>query len=260
MIGAIAGDIIGSIYEHHNIKTTNFPLFSDHCQRTDDSMLTLATAKAVLRSLPYDEVYREFYRKDPVAGYGQWFQQWAQNAAAGPYQSYGNGAPMRVSPVAYATTSLPNVIKQAKLSAQVTHDHPEGIKGATAMATGVFLALHRRPKSEIRSHLSETFGYSLDFTINDIRADYRFDVSCQGSVPQAIVAFLDGKSFEDCVRLAISIGGDSDTIGCMTGALAGAYHGVPKGIQNTVQTFLEDDLLTTLHEFGEAFPAIYRNR
>lgn len=243
MIGAIAGDIIGSVYERHQIKTTDFPLFQDRCRFTDDSVLTAAIAKAIVEGTSYLGAVKEVGRRYPNAGYGGSFIHWLLSESSEPYNSWGNGSAMRVSPVGFAFDSAERVLDEAAKTAEITHNHPEGIKGAQAVALSVFLARTGQTKSQIREAIQSRFGYDLDRTVDQIRPGYSFDVSCQGSVPESIIAFLDSNCFEDAVRKAVSLGGDSDTMACMAGAIAEAYYGgVPKGIVEKVRALLADDL------------------
>lgn len=257
MIGAIAGDIIGSVYEgrRRNIKTTDFPLFSPYCRFTDDTVLTVALADSILTGIPYVGKLKEYYRAYPDAGYGGSFHQWASSDDCSPYYSYGNGSAMRVSPVGFAYNTLEKVLLEAERSAVVTHNHPEGIKGAQVVGACIFLARQGEAKPRIRSYVEETFGYDLSETIDHIRSWYSFDVSCQGSVPQAITAFLDSEDFEDAIRKAISIGGDSDTIACIAGGIAEAYYGgVPLAIVNTVHQILDAKLQGMVTRFRREYP------
>lgn len=243
MIGAIAGDIIGSVYEHEPIKTKDFPIFHPRCGFTDDTVLTVAIAAAILVGRPYREAVREIGRRYPDAGYGGFFIGWLRSDDPRPYNSWGNGSAMRVSPVGFAFASEDEVLRQARKTAEISHNHPEGIKGAQATALAVFLARTGNGKEQIRSRIMQQFGYDLNRSINDIRPSYSFDVSCQGTVPEAIVAFLDSDSYEDSVRNAISLGGDSDTLACITGGIAEAFYGgVPEEIRVKVQEYLTPDL------------------
>jgi len=250
MLGAIAGDIIGSVYERAPIKTCDFPLFHPRCVFTDDTVLTVAVASAILKGHPYGESIREIGRRYPGAGYGGSFTRWLHSDDPRPYNSWGNGSAMRVSPVGFAFGSEEEVLVEARRSAEVTHNHPEGIKGAEATALAVFLARTGQGKEEIRSRIQTQFGYHLDRTVGDIRPGYAFDVSCQGSVPEAIVAFLDSESYEDAVRNAVSLGGDSDTLACIAGGIAEAFYGsVPQEIRTRVQECLTPDLWGVTEEF-----------
>ena len=250
MIGAIAGDIIGSVYEHHQIKTKDFPLFHPQCRFTDDTVLTVAIAEAILSGRPYLESVREIGRRYPGAGYGGAFIQWLHSDDPRPYQSWGNGSAMRVSPVGFAFTSEDEVLRQAKMTAEISHNHPEGIKGAQATALTVFLARTGIGKEQIRSRIAKEFGYNMNRTVDDIRPAYSFDVSCQRTVPEAIIAFLDSDSYEDAIRNAISLGGDSDTLACITGGIAEAFYcGIPEDIQEKVQECLTSDLWQVTETF-----------
>ena len=254
MLGAIAGDIIGSIYEHRNIKTTEFPLFHPHCRFTDDTVLTVALADSLLHGTRFGDLMKRYYWSYPHAGYGGYFHQWAQSEHSQPYNSWGNGSAMRVSPVGFAFDALEDVLEQAKQSAEVTHDHPEGIKGAQAVASAVFLARTGQSKEQIKNYVEMTFDYHLDKPLDEIRETYEFHVSCQESVPQAIRAFLESDDFEDAVRKAISLGGDSDTIACMAGGIAQAYYrGVPETISHRVYEILDDHLGGMTRKFMQTY-------
>ena len=256
MIGAIAGDIIGSIYERHNIKTKSFPLFQPESRFTDDSVLTCAVARAILNG-GIHEVYltsiRTIGRMYPNCGYGGHFIDWLKSDSAEPYNSWGNGSAMRVSPVIWAYDSLEEVLRAAKVSSEVTHNHPDGIKGAQAIASAGFLARTGYAKSEIKNYISSQFGYDLDRTLDEIRPVYGFEVSCPGSVPEAIIAFLESGDFESAIRGAISIGGDSDTIAAMTGALAEAAYGVPYIIRREAFSRLPLILKGIVEEFESKY-------
>ncbi|MBP7735080.1 MAG: ADP-ribosylglycohydrolase family protein [Spirochaetes bacterium] len=254
MIGAIIGDIIGSIYERHNIKTKDFPLFGPRCRFTDDTVLTVAVAHAILDGVPYETKLREYYRLYPDAGFGGGFRQWARSDSAGPYRSHGNGSAMRVSPVGYTSGTLEETLDEAKRSAEVTHNHPEGIRGAQAVAAAIFMARQGASKSDIRSCAGDMFGYDMARTLDAIRPGYRFDVSCQGSVPEAIIAFLESSDFVDAVRNAISLGGDSDTIACIAGAIAEAfYREIPLPVQERALSVLDERLLGIVNRFRKAY-------
>lgn len=254
MIGAIAGDIVGSVYEGANIKSVDFPLFRNASTFTDDTVLTIAVADAILRSEDYASKLKEYYRLYPRRGYGGSFRMWARSDASAAYNSWGNGSAMRVSPVGFAFTSLDTVLEQALRSAAVTHNHPEGIKGAQAVAAAVYLARTGSSKGEIRDYIEHTFGYDLSEPVDTIREYYTFDVSCQGSVPRAITAFLEADNYEDAVRKAISIGGDSDTIACIAGGIAHAFFGgVPDVIAERVREILDEKLNSVLREFSHFF-------
>lgn len=224
MLGSIAGDIIGSVYEHHTIKTTEFPLFQDACIYTDDTVLTIATASSLLNDTPYAMSYKDFGRRYPGRGYGDNFQTWLLSDTMDPYNSWGNGSAMRVGPIGFAFDTAEKVLEEAKKSAETTHNHPEGIKGAQATALSIFLARTGHDKDTIKTEISNQFDYDLNRTIDQIRPSYCFNESCQGTVPEAIIAFLESQTFEQAIRLAVSLGGDSDTLACITGGIAEAYY------------------------------------
>jgi ADP-ribosylglycohydrolase len=253
MLGAITGDIVGSIYEWNNIKTTDFPLFQDHCRFTDDSVLTVALAEAILTRQAYAEVMKRYYRNYPDAGYGGNFRRWAESDSTEPYNSWGNGSAMRVSPVGWAFDTLDEVLKKAAEYSWPTHGHPEGIKGAQATAAALFLARTGATKEEIRRYITETFGYDLSRSCAEIRPGYGFDVSCQGTVPPAITAFMESSDFENAVRLAVSLGGDSDTLANITGGIAQAYYGIPQQIAQRSLSFLDNPLRKVTEEFEARF-------
>ena len=250
MIGAIAGDIIGSVYEVAPIKTKDFPLFSPSTTFTDDTVLTVALADSIINNISYVYKLKEYYHAYPWAGYGGAFLMWAGSHHSQPYNSWGNGSAMRVSPVGFAYDDLETVLEKAKQSAEVTHNHPEGIKGAQATAAAIFLARTGKDKSSIKEYIENTFGYHLNTPLDEIRLTYSFDVSCQGSVPQSIVAFLESTSYEDAIRNAISLGGDSDTMACITGGIAQAFYGdVPDFIQKQVFNILPEPLFKITRKF-----------
>ncbi len=250
MIGAIAGDIIGSVYEQSPIKTKEFPLFHPKCCFTDDTVLTIAIAKAILGDRNYLKAVREIGRKYPHAGYGGTFIHWLHSTAPEPYNSWGNGSAMRVSPIGFAFDTVDTVLREAARTAEISHNHPEGVKGAQATALSIYLARTSRDKTLIRREVVHRFGYDLDRTVEEIRPSYQFDISCQGTVPEAIIAFLDSDSYEDAVRNAISLGGDSDTLACITGGIAEAYYGpVAQPILKKVKTCLTEDLWQITEQF-----------
>ena len=257
MIGAIIGDVVGSRFEFDNIKTKEFNLFDTECTFTDDSVMTLAVAKALSK---YDaiediedfkkhlvKVMHKLGRRYPDCGYGGRFYEWMMEYIEGPYNSYGNGSAMRVSPVAWYAKTLEECEKLAAATAEVTHNHPEGIKGAVSVAGAIFLAREGKSMNEIKAY-TEKF-YKIDFTLDEIRADYDFYEICQKSVPQALEAFFESKNFEDAIRNAISIGGDSDTIAAITGSIADAYYGVSEDLKETALSYLDNRLLDIAEEF-----------
>jgi ADP-ribosylglycohydrolase len=254
LIGAIAGDIIGSVYEHHNIKVVDFPLFNPGCKFTDDTVLTVAIADAILSGSGYAGKLREYYRLYPERGYGPGFLRWAAAGRSTPYNSHGNGSAMRVSSIGSAFSTLEEVLRESKRSAEVTHNHHEGIKGAQAVASAIFLARTGTLKEDIKAYIRKTFEYDLSEPIASIRSHYRFDVTCAGSVPQAITAFLESEGYEDAIRKAISIGGDSDTIACIAGAIAEAfYRGIPQNIADFALSKLDDTLRNVITAFRQAY-------
>jgi ADP-ribosylglycohydrolase len=254
MIGAIAGDIIGSVYEHEPVKTKDFAWFHPRSRFTDDSVLTVAVAQAILTDHDYLRAVRELGRRYPHAGYGGSFRQWLNSDVPEPYNSWGNGAAMRVSPVGFAFDTVERVLEEAARTAEITHNHPEGIKGAQATALCAYLARTTHDKALIRQEIVRRFGYDLNRTVEDIRPSYSFDISCQGTVPEAIVAFLDSDSYEDAVRNAVSLGGDSDTLACITGGIAEAYYGpLAMPLVEKVRSALTDELWEITDRFSRRY-------
>ena len=254
MLGAIAGDIIGSRFEQSPIKTTDFELFHPECRFTDDSVLTLAVAEHIFLGRDLVDTLKEYFNQYPDAGYGERFMQWASSPSREPYNSFGNGSAMRVSPVGFAFDSLEVVLEKARATAEVTHNHPEGIKGAQATAAAVFLARTGSSKKEIKIFIETQFQYNLSDRLYAICPQYTFDATCQGSVPQAITAFLESESFEDAVRKAVSLGGDSDTQACIAGGIAHAFYGkLPDIISAEVHSRLEVPLRQILTLFCDRF-------
>ena len=254
ILGAIVGDVIGSVYEWNNAKSIDFPLFKSETTFTDDSVLTIATMRAILYNEHYTKTYQEFGRNYSNRGYGDRFIWWLMQSNPKPYDSWGNGSAMRVSPIGWFFDNIEDVLEQAKKSAEVSHNHPEGIKGAQAVAASVYLARKGKSKNGIKEYIAHNFSYDLDRTIDEIRPTYEFDVSCQGSVPEAIIAFLESTDFENAIRLAISIGGDSDTIACITGAIAEAYYKeIPNDIIEKVWELLPEEFTNIVEEFTMRF-------
>lgn len=254
IIGAVSGDVIGSVFEWNNVKKIDFTLFNPNCKFTDDTVLTMAIADSILNNKSFEKMIWEYGRKYRGRGYGGRFRNWLKSDSRTPYGSYGNGSAMRVSPVGFVYDDIEKVLEIAKQSAEVTHNHPEGIKGAQATATAILLAWQGKTKQEIKDYITETFNYDLDFSIDEIRPTYTFDVSCQGSVPQAIVAFLDSSDYENAIRLAISIGGDSDTIACIAGGIAAAYYRqIPVEIVDFVVDKLPTEFIEIMNEFDEQY-------
>ena len=256
LIGAIAGDIIGSRFERYNIKSTAFELFQRPSCFTDDTAMTIATAESILNNSSFTTAFQKYGRKYPNAGYGGTFYRWIFEENPQPYNSWGNGSAMRVSPIGYAYSTEEDVLDQAKKSAEVSHNHEEGIKGAQATAMCIFLARTGKSKEEIRSYVEHNFRYDLSISLDEIRPNYYFDVSCQGSVPHAIRAFLESSDFENAIRLAISIGGDSDTIACITGGIAQAYYKtIPQEVVQEVMQRLPKELSDVVLQFDEKYNA-----
>jgi ADP-ribosylglycohydrolase len=249
MIGAIVGDIVGSIYEFNNIKTKEFQLFGKDCFFTDDTVMTLAVADALLAGGKPDDFIDSMKRLGnlyPYSGYGGRFRVWLFSDSREPYNSYGNGSAMRVSPCAWIADSLAEAEALAARSAVVTHDHAEGIKGAQATAAAIYLARTGAGKTDIKSRIEGEYGYDLSRTLDEIRPTYNFNETCQKTVPEAIIAFLESDGFEDAVRNAISLGGDSDTLAAITGSIAEAAYGVPNAIAAEALSFLDDALLSMI--------------
>ena len=264
MLGAIIGDIAGSRFEHNNCKSKDFTFFSLWDSMTDDSIMSLAVAKALLScredrsDLGAQAVFwmQKLGRMFPDRGFGGHFKIWLNREHPCPYGSWGNGAAMRVSACGWAGNSLQEVKKLAKAVTEVSHNHEEGMKGAQAVAAAVYLARTGSSKEQIRACMEKDY-YSLTFTLDGIRDFYQFDVSCQGSVPPAIEAFLESDSFQDAIRNAISIGGDSDTIAAITGSIAEAFYGIPAELRKEALTYFDSQiLLEILREFEEKYPPV----
>ncbi len=272
MIGAIIGDIVGSRFEFNNHRSKDFELFTDECEITDDSIMTIAVAKAIMETekkiktlinecgnnYEYNKLLesmtikymQEIGRKYPYCGYGGMFRRWVFSDNPKPYNSFGNGAAMRISPVGFFANTEHEARELSKTVTSVTHNHEEGIKGAEATVVSIYMARHGATEEEIRQKINENY-YSLNFTINEIRDTYKFNETCQGTVPQAIVAFLESTSFEDAIRTAISVGGDSDTVAAIAGSIAEAYYGVPDDIKEKALTYLDTKLRSIYDEWCE---------
>lgn len=251
MLGAVFGDIVGSVYERHPIKTVDFPLIQEASTFTDDTVMTLAVAKSLIEADGQDEAVlkaalvrnmQTLGQRYPNRGYGGYFNQWIHAGDPEPYGSFGNGSAMRVSPVGWIARSVEEAEQLARLTAEVTHNHPEGIKGAQAIAVCIVLARQGANKAAIRQTVADRFGYDLSKSLDAIRPDYQMDATCPGSVPEAITAFLEGKNYEDTVRLAVSLGGDSDTLGCMAGGIAEAAFGMPAVLREKAYATLDGHL------------------
>ena len=254
LCGAMAGDMIGSFYEFNATKKTDFYLFTPFSSFTDDTVMTVANADWLVTGDSLMGIMQDYGNRYPNAGYGGMFRNWLREEEPKPYNSFGNGSAMRVSPVGWAFDTLEETLEAAKQSAEVTHNHPEGIKGAQATAACIYLARTGKTKQEIKEYIEQTFGYNLNRTCDEIRPDYHFDVTCQGSVPESIIAFLESTDFENAVRLAVSLGGDADTMGAITGGIAEAFYGgVPKHIRKEVLKRLPNDFIGVMSKFYQKF-------
>ena len=257
MLGAVVGDIIGSPYEFYNTKSTDFELFTKWTKFTDDSVMTLAVAKWLMEDGEHSprhliKCMQELGRRYPRAGYGGNFSCWLRQENPQPYKSWGNGAGMRVSPVGLYAKTLDEALELASITASVSHNHPEGVKGAQAIASCVWMASRGLSKEEIKDEITEEYGYDLSKELNEIGQNvHKFDATCQVTVPEAIIAFLNSESYEDAIEKAILVGGDSDTIACMTGAIAGAYYGVPDYIVKQAMSYLPADLTDVVVRFED---------
>ena len=253
MIGAVAGDIIGSTYEVSPIKSKKFELFPKGSHFSDDTVLTMAIAKSILNKEPYLDNILDFARRYPNRGYGHGFREWVKSKEHKPYNSWGNGSAMRVSPIGFAFDTKEDVLREAKESATITHNHIEGIKGAQATALAIYLARKTKDKELLREEISKEFNYNLNRSVDEIRKHYKFDVSSQGSVPESIISFLDSTSYEDAIRNAISLGGDADTMATIAGGIAQAYYGMDKEIEQKALEYLPDEFIDIYSRFKELY-------
>ena len=250
MFGAMIGDTLGSSFDCYPMKTKKFELLDNKSHFTDDTVMTIAVADSLMNEVPYVESLQKWGRKYPRAGYGNWFRQWIHLDDPKPYNSFGNGSAMRCSSVGWLLDDEESVLEEAKKSAEITHNHSEGIKGAQSVALGVLMGRKGNSKKEIKEKLEDLFDYDLSQKLEQIIPSYTFDSTCQGSVPQAIIAFLESTDFEDAIRNSISLGGDADTQACITGSLAEAYYkSIPDEIASFVRWRIEDDLLAVLDQF-----------
>lgn len=255
MLGAIVGDIVGSVYEWNNHRSKDFPLFVSRSTFTDDSVLTVALADAILNGSDFAAAMRRYGARYPDAGYGGMFRRWLGDPSMGPYHSFGNGAAMRIGPAGWAYPTLEETLSKAREFTAVTHDHPEGIKGAEATAGAIWMARHSSSKAEIRAWIVKHAGYDLSRTCDQIRPGYRFNETCQQTVPEALTAFLESTGFEDAIRLGISLGGDSDTLACITGSVAEAFYGgVPAEIERETLGRLDAPLRDVVTLFRSRYP------
>ena len=262
MLGAIFGDIVGSAYEFHNTHDYNFRLLGKYSRPTDDSYMTLAVAKALMETFGQEDGevrealvrnMQEIGARYPYAGYGGMFKAWLRDTNPQPYNSYGNGSAMRVAAAGWLYRTLDETLHAAKVTAEVTHNHPEGIKGAQAVAAAIFLARAGASKEQILNYIANTFEYNLFRTLDEIRPEYQFYEICQRSCPEAIIAFLEGENFEDVIRKAVSLGGDSDTIACMAGAIAEAYYGMPQEYKEEALSRLPREMRDIAHQFRKFY-------
>ncbi len=254
LLGAIAGDIIGVPHEYTRRKRLDFDLFTQHNHYSDDTVLTVAVADAILSDGDYGSAIRRYGHRYPNADYGGLFREWLQSKSYTPYNSFGNGSAMRVSPVGWAFDTIDMVLKEARRSAEVTHNHPEGIKGAQAVALAIYLARTGADRPEIYREIQTRFNYNLDRFLDEILPTYEWDVTCQGSVPESIIAFLESMDFEDSVRKSISLGGDADTMAAITGSIAEAFYGcVPEEILEEVKKRLPKEFWKVIEEFNRKF-------
>lgn len=250
MLGAIAGDIIGSPYEGAALKDYSFELFISRSEFTDDSVLTAAIADAILEGKSYKAALLEWGKRYPDAGYGPAFAEWLMSENPQPYDSWGNGSAMRVSPVGWYFNAMKKVLREAEKSAECTHSHPEGIKGAQSIAAAVFLARTGKSKKNIKEFVEEKFGYDLSRPYSEIKETYSFDASCQGTVPEALISFLESDDYEDALRKAVALGGDADTLGAITGSVAEAFYGdLPAAIKIETLSRLPEDIRKVAGKF-----------
>jgi len=263
LLGAIIGDIVGSVYEWNNIKTKDFPLFTEKCFFTDDSVMTIAAADAFMKggsTNNFIDSFKHFGRLYPNAGYGLRFNEWLMSDNSKPYNSYGNGSAMRVAPCAWYAKSLDEAEDFAKLSSSVTHNHPEGIKGAQATAAAIYMARIGKSKQEIKDYIESKYDYDLSRSLDEIRPIYKFNETCQETVPEAIIAFLESTDFEDAIRNAISLGGDSDTLTAITGSIAEAAYGIPDDIKDKALSYLDDTLRDVYDKWVEEIDQISKGK
>lgn len=250
MLGAIAGDIIGSPFKYLGFKGLDFPLFSEKSHFTDETVLTVAVGDALLHDLDFAKTLKSYGRRYPDAGYGGSFHKWMLSDSLEPYKSWGNGSAVRTSPVGFLCSCESSVLQTARLCAQVTHNHTEGIKGSQAVSFGIYLARHGNSKKVIREEIYRWFGYNLNRSLDDIRPCYRFNISCQGTVPPAFIAFFESEDYESAVRNAVSLGGEADSLACISGALAEAFYGpLPEEIIAQTRSQLPPEFLSIIDEF-----------
>jgi ADP-ribosylglycohydrolase len=256
MWGAIIGDVVGSRFEFAPTDSQDFEAFSTKSAFTDDSILTVATADAIRNKRDFAEAYKAWGRAYPDGGYGGMFRRWLHSDDMGPYNSFGNGAAMRVSPAAYISSQRQAILECAETSAAVTHNHPEGIKGAQAAALATYLALQGSPQQEIQAELEALFpSYDLRRRWEDIQPGYSFNETCQGTVPEALICFLQSDSYEATIRKAVALGGDADTLACIAGGVAGAYFGVPEDWLSEAKSRLSGEMIAVVEDFLNKYSA-----
>lgn len=256
MIGAIIGDIIGSVYEFNPTKNLNFQAFKDGSKFTDDTVLTIAIADAIINNKSFKDSVYEWARKYPKSGYGRKFWDWMTSKNPQPYNSLGNGSAMRVSPVAFTNLNLQEKLELAKQSAIITHNHPEGIKGAQAITMAIHMALMGEDKKQIKKEIEKHYHYDLSRDYHLIEGNYKYDITCPGSVPEALIAFFESSDYESAIRLAVSLGGDADTQACMVGGIAEAYYkDIPKSFILKALEFLPDDMKALVKQYYERYPS-----
>lgn len=251
MLGAILGDIVGSTYEFSNTRDYNFEMFPEGSNYTDDSVLTIAVADAVLHGKDYGKSIYEWAKKypHPKGAYGGSFSRWLHAEKQEPYGSFGNGSAMRVSSIGWLFDDEETVLNEAKKTAECTHNHLEGIKGAQATAIAIFWARKGKSKEFIQAYIKEKFAYKFDRNVDEIRENYSFNETCQGTVPEALTCFFESTSFEDAIRKGISIGGDSDTIGAIVGGIAEAFNGIPQDLAEKAMSYLPEDMKKVIFDF-----------
>jgi len=249
MLGAIIGDVYGSYYEYHPVKSKTFEQFPNGSKFTDDTVLTVAVADSILHKIPYEESFYKWANKYPNRGYGQQFFQWLVSKDKKEYNSLGNGAAMRVSAIANWYNPLETVLEEAKVSASITHNHPEGIKGAQAVASAIYMLKHGWSKKNIKVYIEKNFNYDLSRKLDDIRPTYISSMKAPDSVPEAIICFLEANTFEEALCNAVSLGGDADTQACIAGALAEAAWGIPSQLKKKIMTYLPEDMKSIIEEF-----------
>jgi len=256
MLGSIIGDIIGSVYEFHPTKDYNFEAFAEGSTFTDDTVLTIAIADALLNEHSFKDAVYKWARKHPKRGYGRKFWNWMVSKDPQPYNSFGNGSAMRASPIGFMELPLDEKIALAKESAIITHNHPEGVKGAQAIATAIHMALNGQDKMQIKKAIEESYQYDLSRDYQDIKVDYKYDITCPGSVPEAFIAFLESEDYESAIRLAISLGGDADTQACMVGGMAEAYYKeLPEEFIHKAMGILPEEMQAIIRNYYKRYPS-----